>query len=458
MTITSGISASKLIPSTTTSASNSASNLASNRVLPVANGRRAFLFLQGCTSPFFARLSDQLKAAGHQIYRINFNVGDALYWGMRPAWNFRGPVAELADFLEQKFQHFAITDVVMLGDTRPVHRPAVPIAKRFGARLHILEEGYFRPYFITLEEGGINGYSRLPKDPDWYLAAAKLLPDRFSEKNVANPIRLLALHEVGYHLPNLLNPLLYQGYRTHRPHISGIELYGWANRLSRVPYYERRDAKLIEAFLHSGEPYYLVPLQLNSDSQIHTHSDSRGIPFTVKKVINSFFRHAPANTHLVIKNHPLDTGFIDYAHWIKRLQRRLKFEGRILYLETGHLPTLLNRALGVVTVNSSVGSSALLHGCPTIALGEAIYDLPGLTYQGSLDQFWTQSEPPDKHLFHCFRNTVIHSTQVNGGFYSRAGIAMGAVNCSQRLLEKQSALDALLQKTHGAAARFCPVA
>ena len=426
-------------------------------IQPRDSSSRAFLFLQGCTSPFFARLGDRLKAAGHRIYRINFNVGDAVYWGTRPAWNFREPIAALPEFLEQKFEQFGFTDVIMLGDTRPVHRPVLPIAVRYAARLHILEEGYFRPYFITLEEGGINGYSRLPKDPDWYRAAAKLLPEKVTEKNVANPIRLLALHEIGYHLPSLLNPLLYKGYRTHRPHISGIELYGWANRLSRIPYYERRDAKTIQGFLRLGEPYYLFPLQLNSDSQIHTHSDSRGIPFTVKKVINSFFRHAPANTHLIIKNHPLDTGFIDYADWIRRLQRRLKFEGRIIYLETGHLPTLLDRSLGVVTVNSSVGSSALVHGRPTIALGDAIYDMPGLTYQGPLDQFWTQSEPPDRRLFNCFRNTVIHTTQINGGFYSRPGIAMGAVNCCQRLQQKQSALDALLMKTHGALTRFCPV-
>ncbi|MEH6472455.1 MAG: capsular biosynthesis protein [Halopseudomonas sp.] len=423
----------------------------------VNSKQRSFLFLQGCTSPFFARLSDRLKSAGHQIYRVNFNVGDAVYWGRRPAWNFREPVAALPDFLEQKFSQFGFTDVVMLGDTRPVHRPVLPIATRYEARVHILEEGYFRPNWITLEESGINGYSRLPKDPDWYREVGKQLPDYKDGQRVANPVRLLAMHEIGYHLPSILNPLLYKGYRTHRPHISGIELYGWATRFAKLPYFERRDDKAIKRLLDSKEPFYLLPLQLNSDSQIHTHSTSRGIPFTVKKVINSFFRHAPKDTHLVIKNHPLDTGFIDYADWIKRLQRRLKLEGRILYLETGHLPTLLDRTLGVVTVNSSVGSSALLHGCPTIALGDATYDMPGLTFQGSLDAFWTQFDKPDKQLFSYFRNTVIHTTQVNGGFYSRAGIEMGAINCSRVLAAAQSPLDRLLGQTHGTAEAFCAV-
>jgi len=420
-------------------------------VSPRRQGKRTFLFLQGCTSPFFARLGDQLRAAGHAVYRINFNVGDAVYWWGRPAWQFRGSVEQLPAYLQHKFEQYGFTDLVVLGDTRPLHAPALALAERFGARAHVLEEGYFRPNWLTLERGGINGYSRLPKDPDWFRQAAKLVPNYGDSEAVPNPVRLLALHELGYHLPNLLNPLLYKGYRTHRPHISGIEFYGWATRFARMPLYERKDAVNIERLLRHQTPYYLFPLQLNSDSQIRHHSGSRGVPFLVKRVINSFFRHAPADAHLVIKNHPLDTGLIDYRHWIGRLERRLKLHGRILYLESGHLPTLLDNTRGVVTINSSVGTSAFVHGCPTIAIGDAIYDMEGLTFQGSLDQFWTNLVPPDRALYRDFRNTVIHCTQINGGFYTRQGIALGVQHCVERMSEDHSRLDQLLWQTHGMA-------
>ena len=413
--------------------------------IPYRTGsQRSFLFLQGCTSPFFAHLGAALRNSGHSVYRINFNAGDACYWGWQPAWNFSQPVEELADFLEKKFTTIGFSDLIMLGDTRPVHRQAIPVAIRHEARLHILEEGYLRPNWLTLEEGGINGYSRLPRDPDWYREVSRSLPDYGQGEPVHNPLRLLALYEIGYHLPNLLNPLLFKGYRTHRPNISAVEFYGWSRRFAKMPYFQHRDNLAIQHLLRTGEPFYLLPLQLNSDSQIREHGNSRGIPFIVKKVVESFFRHAPVNTHLVIKNHPLDTGFIDYAAWIQRLQRRLKLDGRILYLESGHLPTLLEQTRGVVTVNSSVGTSALIHGCPTIALGKAIYDIPGLTFQGTLDRFWTQLEKPDRTLFSCFRNTVIHTTQVNGGFYSRAGIELGVANCCRRLEMTRSPLDELL--------------
>lgn len=410
--------------------------------------KRSFLFLQGCTSPFFPRLRDRLVALGHQVYRVNYNVGDAVCWGSRPAWHFRESADALPEYLEQKFSKVGFSDVIMLGDTRPVNRPALALAEKYGARVHILEEGYFRPNWLTLEEGGINGYSPLPKDPDWYRAVDPYLPEYGPGQAVFNPISLLAIHDAYYHLPNLLNPVLYSGYRTHRPHISGVEFFGWARRFSKMRYYERRDNAAIKQLLASGMPYYVFPLQLNSDSQIKEHSSSRGIPFVIKNVINSFFRHAPKNTCLVIKNHPLDTGFIDYADWILRLQRRLKLDGRILYIEAGHLPTLLDSTLGVVTINSSVGTSALAHACPMIALGQAIYDIPGLTFQGALEDFWRHREPPDPRLFNSFRKTVVHTALVNGGFYSREGIAMGVENCCQRLERSTSPLNELLNMTH----------
>ena len=46
-------------------------------------------------------------------------------------------------------------------------------------------------------------------------------------------------------------------------------------------------------------------------------------------------------------------------------------------------------ACGAVTVNSTAGLGAIEMGLPTIVLGEAIYDMPGLTHQSALDAFWT---------------------------------------------------------------------
>lgn len=407
--------------------------------------RRSFLFLQGCTSPFFGRLGGRLEAQGHRVSRINFNVGDVVYWGRGGAWNFRDPVDALPAYLEKKFRTVGFTDVIMLGDTRPLHVAALPVARRFGARVWVFEEGYFRPNWLTLEEGGINGHSRLPKDAEWYREVGSRLPDPGEGVPVKNPVRLLAAHELIYHLPNLANPLLFPGYRTHRPHISGIEFFGWIRRLSRLPLFERRDNARIGRLVANKEPFFLLPLQLDSDSQIGMHSSFSGMHEVIERVMSSFALHAQSDARLVIKNHPLDTGFVDYKRKLAELERRFDVKGRVDYLETGHLPTLLTHTRGVVTVNSTVGTSALVHQCPMVVLGKTIYDLPGLTFQGGLDAFWRDCTRPDDDLFRCFRNTVIHSVQVNGGFYSPSGIDL-AVENSLRILEPERTPLEILQE------------
>jgi capsular polysaccharide export protein len=90
--------------------------------------------------------------------------------------------------------------------------------------------------------------------------------------------------------------------------------------------------------------------------------------------------------------------------------------------------------VGVVTVNSTGGVAALELGKPTVALGCAIYGLPGLAHQGGLDRFWSAPEPPDAALFDGFKRTVIALTQVNGAFASRRGAALAAEGVAQRLL------------------------
>jgi capsular polysaccharide export protein len=126
----------------------------------------------------------------------------------------------------------------------------------------------------------------------------------------------------------------------------------------------------------------------------------------------------------VIKNHPLDTGLVPYKRIIKQLEQQHKIEGRVIYLEDGYLPTMLHNSKGTVLVNSTVGTSSLFHGIPTCVLGDAIYDMEGLTYQGGLDKFWTKGTRPNPALFGRFSKAIIHLTQVNGDFYSKKGIDM----------------------------------
>lgn len=407
--------------------------------------RRNYLFLQGCTSAFFHALGCHLRERGHGVGRVNFNVGDAVLWRAGPAWSFRGQLSELAEFLTGLVSRHGFTDMVMLGDTRPIHQEAIKVAKVAGLVIHVYEEGYFRPGWLTLERDGINGNSRLPKDPDWFRAVGEQVPELMTQQQVpSTPLAMLAAWEVIYHLPNLLNPILYRGYRTHRPVISGIEFYGWGSRFAVQPIDKRRDDGAIDKLCESGQPYFVFPLQLDGDAQITRHSPFKRVSDAIDAVMRSFVLEAPTGCKLVIKNHPLDTGLNHYGRIVLQLANSLDIADRVLFLETGDLIKLLKRAKGVVTINSTVGTAALEIGRPVLTLGQAIYDIPGLVNQHGLEAFWRQPVAPDLELFRLFKRAVIYTTQVNGNFYSKSGNRLAASNSLRFLEPELSPLEAFL--------------
>lgn len=406
--------------------------------------KRHFLFLQGPTSLFFNAVADKLRERGHFAGHINFNVGDSLFWRGSNKWHFRSSMSEFSAFLLDIIQQYQITDIHMLGDTRPAHEIALKLIDQLGLVAHIWEEGYFRPGWLTLEREGINGHSGLPKDPKWYRDVVARVPEQSTYQPVSNPIHYLAAWEIAYHVPNLLNPILYPGYQTNRPAISGVEMYGWAWRFSKMPYYKWRDARQIESLLVSKKPFFVLPLQLDGDDQLTRHSSFESVSAAIREVMTNFAEHAASGTSLVIKNHPLDTGLIDYGKVVHTCALALDIEARVLYIETGNLDTLLTHALGVVTINSTVGTAALALGCPVIALGNAIYDIDGLTFQGELAAFWREAQAPDSLLYQDFRRVVIHTTQVNGGFYSGRGFSLAAENALRFIEADQSPLQELL--------------
>nr|WP_298410296.1 capsular biosynthesis protein [uncultured Halomonas sp.] len=407
--------------------------------------RRSFLLLQGVCSPFFLRLAERLAERGHRVVKVNFTAGDSLYtWRGADAHAFRGPLEELDDFVDALWTRYAITDQVLFGDCRAVHRSLVEGARRHGIRNHVFEEGYFRPFRVTLEREGVNNHSLLPRDPHWYREMAHGLPEPAKPRHFDNPFHMRALHDVCYHLAGLSHPLSYPHYRTHAPVTAPLEYTGYAWRFARLPYWKRRDAKRIERLLASGKTFYLLPLQLNGDAQIQRHSSIKSMRGLIERAMHSFARHAPSDSLLVIKNHPLDMGLVDYARHIRRLTKELALESRVVYLESGNLEAILKQAAGTVTVNSTVGNVALGVGCPTLALADPIYRMPGLTHCGDLDGFWRAPIPPDPRLFEQFRRIVIHTTQINGGFYCRDGIAMTVENATGILEAEQSPLERLL--------------
>lgn len=242
-----------------------------------------------------------------------------------------------------------------------------------------------------------------------------------------------AYHDIRYRAANALYASRFPHYQSHRPHSGLREYAGLARRLLQQRQHRAEAHRVAERLLTTKQPFFLFPLQLNSDSQIQVHSPFISIRHVIDHVLTSFAAHAPADTLLVIKNHPLDTGLIDYRHYTRKCAKVLGIGDRLEFIDAGHLPTLLDHARGVVVVNSTVGLSALHHRRPLMALGTSIYGMEGMTWQGSLDDFWRDAQGPNMDLYQAFLGYLLHHTQINGDFYTSTGIPMAVAGAVERL-------------------------
>lgn len=381
-------------------------------------GKRVLL-LQGPMGPFFARLRRDLEAAGAKVFKVNFCPGDQLFYPTG-AIDFRGTLDEWPTFLSRLIAQQAIDTVMLFGDCRHHHIVVPHVVRWRHVMLYVFEEGYLRPDFITIERGGANNFSSLPRDPDFYRTQAPRTIERPSPQSVKNAFSRTALFATLYALANALFGWRYPHYRHHRPLAPLSQAAYWLLSGWRKIRFAQREAGLTRLLFGSlAGRFFLAPLQTHNDAQISVHSHYSSIEEFIEDVLISFARAAKPEHHLVFKHHPLDRGYRDYTDFLHRMIAKHGLDGRVHYVHDLHLPTLLDKALGTVVINSTVGLSSLLHGTPVCVMGDPIYNIPGLTFQGSLDAFWSAPGQVDRELYQHFRAWLLLQNQANGNFYRR---------------------------------------
>jgi len=396
--------------------------------------KRSFLFLQGLATPFFVRLGREIASRGHAVHRINLCGGDRVFWPKLGAVDFRGRFSEWRSFLGNFLHESAVTDIILFGDCRPYHRVAIELARSRGVAVHVFEEGYFRPDWITLERDGTNAFSNLPRDADLLIAeAARETQPEPPARGVSGGFTRRVMWEGLNQISTLLLAPIFPHYRRHRSHHPLAEFGGWMKRLAKRPF-ERSYMRRVQNYVTDPQrKFYLLPLQLETDFQIRRHSGFKTMTEVMELVLESFARKAPADAVMVVKLHPLDNGLVNFRRQAKRIARRSGLRGRVFVVDGGHLPTLLSKSQGVVVVNSTTGLSAIHHGRPLKTLGRALFDMPGLTFQGSLDRFWQEKSQPDPELFRAFRRVVLGRAQVNGSFLPDIGMELAIEGAMERL-------------------------
>lgn len=382
------------------------------------------LLLQGPVGPFFSRFASELESNGYTVHKINLNGGDDFFYSRKNTYRFTGKMEEWRDYVGEKLRTLNIRRMYLFGDCRAYHAVARKIAQAEGIKVFVFEEGYIRPNCITLEEIGVNGHSKLPRSPSHYPYTNA--QDTPNIENVPHPFKASAYYAAMYYIAARMLRWKYPHYEHHRP----LNLFGegskWITSGIRKMWYSLVDQDITKPLIEEGHPYFLCPLQVHTDMQVKVHSRFKNMDEFIQDVIHSFANHAPENALLVFKHHPMDRGYTDYSRVIRVLSKLHKINKRVRYVHDGHLPTLFEHAAGTVTINSTTGLSSIDHGTPVKTLGDAVYDLPGLTYQGSLDHFWRSGSSIDVDMRDRFRNYLLSHVQANGNFYRKLPTASTA--------------------------------
>jgi capsular polysaccharide export protein len=384
-------------------------------------GKR-ILVLQGPVGPFFARFATDLCLAGAEVFKVNFNGGDWLFSksaSFSRVFNFTLNLNAWSDYFDDLLQRLNIDTVFLFGDCRPLHVVALKVIHYRGIHVGVFEEGYLRPDYITLERDGVNNNSSLPDDPRFYLSQ----PGRkfLTAEPLGSVYGQAAKWGILYFTASSLGRIKFRHYRHHR-RLGFSDGPFWLRSLWRKLFYRASERKVLPKLVgESSGKFFLVLLQTRGDSQMSVHSDFESVDEFIEHVVASFAVHAPKNSCLAIKHHPLDRGYSDYTRLIRRLTCHFQLEDRCYYIHDQHLPELLQHTCGMVVVNSTAGLSAVGEGVPVKVCGKAIYDIQGLTFQGQLNDFWQHAHLaiPNHDLFQAFRSYLISHTQHQGSFYKR---------------------------------------
>ena len=415
-----------------------------------APDNRVFLFLQGPHGPFFNRLGKMLRLAGAEVWRVGFNAGDRAFW-FHPAsyLPYRGTVEDWPQTFEGLLEEKRVTDVVLYGDTRPIHAEAVAAAKARGLTVHVFEEGYMRPYWVTYERGGSNGNSRLMD------MTIPRMQEALAQSDMEAPLppghwgdmRHHIFYGALYHWFVMFRNGDYRNFRPHRslPVTKEFQLY--VRRLLLMPALALdRLASTLRIRL-GGFPYHLTLLQLEHDSAFQMHSPFDTMSDFLELVIDGFARGAPQHHHLVVKAHPLEDGRVPLRGEIRRLAKLNGVASRVHYVRGGKLAQLLNDARSAVTVNSTAGQQVLWRGIPLRVFGRAVYAQPEFVSDQPLPDFFAGASRPDNKAYKDYRRYLLETSQVPGGFYSARGRTQLMRQVVDMMLAPEDPYDALSMGT-----------
>ena len=378
-----------------------------NPALAVLKASKTVLLLQGPVGPFFDRLTQWLTAKNKQVHRIVFSGGDLHDCQAINPIKFAGQLDEWSTFFVTQCVQFQVDVVVLFGQSRAYHQAALKAANQLGIQVIVLEEGYFRPGFMTMELNGVNGNSTTLDRFSWNGPK-----EHITSATDKHPFLASTYFAAKHYAHMLLGHWQFPSYEHHRHrsplHYFGYWMYSWFRKWSHLKLDMRKQKQLLD----SNACFYFVPLQFEDDAQLKLFSNYSSVKDFLSEVIRSFSVHAPKTALLVFREHPHGRGMGGYKSFVYQVAKSFEVDKRIVYFVEGDTPVLVKHSAGVVAINSTVGLRAFESQVPLKITGAAVYQRQGLVFEGELDEFWIKATLAKPELSIDFLLQLKNLTQV----------------------------------------------
>ncbi len=376
------------------------------------------LLLVGPIGTFFARLSKFFDQNNIDNYKISFPLKEYGFSKLKLI-PYSKDISLFKEFLEKILIEKEIKHIFMYGNVLKPHRQALELVNEMNKKgknihTHIFELGYLRPNFVTLESKGINYDSSFILNEDFYAKQKPYktfpIPKQYSRLRIRKIWKTITFIN---HCFKDYQIIEFDHKLQPKPSFIWYQIKGFLLKfLYKLSEYNLKKA------CFSQKKFFIVILQVSTDSQLKKGSNIKDNNKFIYKVIKNFSEAKLRDINLIFKHHPRDRGYINYGERIKKISKEFDLEKQVFYIHDYFLSKIFKnpRCQGTVLINSTVGYQSLFHSVPLKTLGISPYNIKGLSDQSSLTSFFVKPFPVDKLLFNKFYRYILENSQINGNF------------------------------------------
>jgi capsular polysaccharide export protein len=294
--------------------------------------------------------------------------------------------------------------VMMHNDLRWQHALTISLCKELNIKYLVTERGIFRPDTTTVDFQGVNGYSSVQKDINFY-KNLNIKEETLRSYKISKWINLKTnIKFTLFILLNKLGDLLILNSKIKNKNYSLIH---YIKLFIKQKFLSKKDENI-----DLPKKFIFIPLQVNTDTQILIHSNFKNMQEFITLVEKTFY-NINSDLKLVFKIHHMEKGTNSY-----------KFNDKSIVLDY-NTNELVEKSEFVITINSTVGFEALQKYKQVIVLGEAFFKIEKIVICSSKQNFLNDLKNTIenkkniyKYIINNFVNYLKYKYQINGNLFN----------------------------------------